>query len=61
MNKKQFLNVNDVAAYMDVSVAKAYKIIHSLNAELSSKGYITVAGKVSRAYFEQKVFGGICM
>lgn len=58
-NKKQFLNVNDVAAYMGVSVPMAYKIIHRLNDELASQGYITVAGRVSRVYFEEKTYGSI--
>ena len=35
MEDKRFLNVNDVAVYMDVSVPKAYKIIRTLNAELN--------------------------
>ena len=58
MENKRFLNVNDVAVYMDVSVPKAYKIIRTLNAELNEKGYITVAGKVNRLFFEEKVYCG---
>lgn len=58
MENKRFLNVNDVAEYMNVSVGMAYKIIRRLNDELKAQGYLTVAGKISRAYFEQKIFGG---
>lgn len=58
MEDKRFLNVNDVAVYMDVSVPKAYKIIRTLNAELNEKGYITVAGKVNRLFFEEKTYCG---
>lgn len=61
MENKQFLNVNDVADYMDVSVPMAYKIIRRLNNELSSQGYIIVAGKISRAYFEQKIYAASCI
>lgn len=57
--EKRFLNAKDVAEYMDVSKPMAYKIIRQLNDELSINGYITVAGKVSRRYFEEKVFGGM--
>lgn len=57
MENKNFLNVNDVAGYMGVSIPLAYKIIRRLNNELAAQGYITVAGKVSRRYFDQKVFG----
>ena len=59
MENKRFLNVNDVAAFMGISVPMAYKIIRRLNDELSAQGFITVAGKVNRCYFEQKVYGGI--
>ena len=58
MENKRFLNVNDVALFMDVSVANAYKIIRQLNDELGAAGYITVAGKINRAYFEEKIYGG---
>ena len=58
MEDKRFLNVNDVAVYMDVSVPKAFKIIRTLNAELNEKGYITVAGKVNRLFFEEKIYCG---
>ena len=58
MENKRFLNVNDVALFMDVSGAKAYKIIRQLNDELGAAGYITVAGKINRAYFEEKIYGG---
>ena len=59
MENKRFLNANDVASFMGISVPMAYKIIRRLNDELSAKGFITVSGKVSRCYFEQKVYGGI--
>lgn len=59
MENKRFLNANDVASFMGISVPMAYKIIRRLNDELSAQGFITVAGKVSRCYFEQKVYGGI--
>ncbi len=61
MENKRFLKADDVAEYLCVSVPTAYKIIRQLNSELSSKGYITVAGRVSRAYFEQKVYGSIAV
>lgn len=61
MENKRFLNVNDVAQYLNISVPTAYKIIRQLNGELGKQGYLTVAGRVSRAYFEQKVYGGLPM
>lgn len=59
MENKRFLNVDDVAQYLDISVPTAYKIIRQLNKELVEKGYLTVSGRVSRTYFEQKIYGGL--
>ena len=39
MENKRFLNVNDVADYLDISVPTAYKIIRRLNDELSKMVY----------------------
>lgn len=54
---KQILNVKDVMAVLGVSEAKGYKIIKQLNSELAANGYITIPGKVPKAYFEEKVYG----
>lgn len=59
MKKKRYLTAADVAEYMDISMPMAYKIIRRLNDELSAGGYIVVAGRVSRRYFEQKIYGGM--
>ena len=59
MENKQFLTAQDVAQFMGISVPMAYKIIRRLNDELVAGGYITVSGKVSRNYFEKKVYGGL--
>lgn len=55
--QKQVLNVRDVMTALEVSESKAYGIIKRLNQELEAKGYITVRGKVSRVYFEEKLYG----
>ena len=55
--KKIFLNANDVAECMDISVPMAYKIIKKLTDELSSRGFITISGKVSKTYLEEKIYG----
>lgn len=56
---KNFLNASDVSEYMDISKPMAYKIIRKLNDELKAQGFITVAGKINRLYFEQKINGFI--
>ncbi len=59
MGEKNFLNAEDVSTFMGISVPMAYKIIRKLNDELKKDGYITVAGRISRKYFEQKVYGAV--
>ena len=59
MENKRYLTASDVAPFMGVSVAMAYKIIRRLNEELAAMGYLVVSGRVSRSYFEKKVYGGI--
>lgn len=55
--QKQVLNVHDVMEALEVSESKAYGIIKQLNKELEAKGYIVVRGKISRVYFEEKLYG----
>lgn len=59
MDKKKFLTARDVAEYMEISVPMAYKIIRRLNDELAASGYIIVAGRISRIFFEKKIYGGM--
>ena len=58
--KKMYLKAEDVSECMGISIPLAYKIIRRLNDELVAQGYIVVAGRVSRLYFEQKVYGVTC-
>lgn len=52
------MNAAEVAETLGVSLGKAYAVIRELNAELQSKGYLTVSGKVSRAFFRKKWYSG---
>lgn len=50
-----FLTAEEVSEILGVSLSTAYRIIKRLNEELKAQGFITVAGKISKRYFEQKV------
>ncbi len=54
---RQIMNVRDVATVLEVSESKAYGVIRELNKDLSAQGYITIPGKVPKAFFEEKVYG----
>lgn len=57
MNNKTFLRAEDVVAELNVSQSATYKLIRILNNELKEKGFITVQGRVSRKYFEKRIYG----
>ena len=59
MKEKNFLTANDVAEFMGISVPTAYKVIRRLNDELKKQGYITISGKISKIYFEQKIYSNV--
>ena len=50
-----YYTAEDVQKLLGIGSSKAYYIIRQLNDELKSKGFITVAGKVSKKYFRERV------
>ena len=57
MDKKLMISAEEAAKVLGISTGHAYKIIRRLNKELETKGFMTIAGKVSRKYFEEKFYG----
>ena len=47
----------DGAAELGVSASYAYKVIRRLNDELKAKGFVTIAGRINRQYFNERVYG----
>lgn len=54
---KYYVEKKEVAEVLGISESKASVIIKELNDQLKEKGYITIPGKVSRKYFEEKYYG----
>ena len=52
-----FYTVKEVMELLGIGKSKAYEIINRLNKELEAKGYIVVRGKVSKRYFDEKMYG----
>ena len=52
-NNKIYITANELAEMLDVSVGHAYK----LNQELEKEGFLVIAGKVPRRYFEKRWYG----
>lgn len=53
----QVLTAKDIAEMCSISESKGYQIIRQLNDELKAAGYLTFRGRVSRAYFMEKMYG----
>ncbi len=59
VEKQSFMKVEDVAKELGISKSHAYKIMRKLNAELKEQGFLTIAGRVNRKYFMEKLcYGG---
>lgn len=52
-----FITAAEMAEMLGISKPYAYKIIRQLNEELEEKGFITIPGRVSKKYFEEKFYG----
>lgn len=57
MNNNLFISAKEVAQDLQVSDSYAYRLIRKLNEELERQGYVIVKGKISRQYFEERVYG----
>lgn len=55
--KNQFMRAEEVARELEVSRSYAYRLIRQLNAELREKGYMTIAGRVNRQFFRERLYG----
>ena len=55
MRNELFVTAGEVAQELGVSKPFAYKLVRQM--ELEEKGFITIAGRVSRKYYEEKFYG----
>lgn len=55
--ERQTYNAKELAELVGVSESMAYKYIRQMNAELATQGFLTVRGKVPRAYVGKRFFG----
>ena len=58
MEDELFVNEDTIANDFKVSKGFAYRMIREMNAELKARGYITVAGRVSKKYYLERIYGG---
>ena len=56
-NYQYMMSADEVAHELDCSKSHAYKLVKAMNKELAAQGYITMAGRIPKAYFAKKIFG----
>ena len=57
MTQELYVRAEEVANELGISKPYAYKLLREMNEELKQKGFITIPGRVSRRYFEEKFYG----
>lgn len=57
MKSERFVKAEELADELGVSKPFAYKLIREMNEELQKSGFITISGRVSRQFFEEKFYG----
>lgn len=54
--KHEFYKVEDVMEMLDIKQTKAYELIRKLNKELEAQGKIVVSGRVSKKFFDSRMY-----
>ena len=56
--KSRYITAHEIAEDCGIAKSTAYTLIRAMNAELREMGKITISGKVPRAFYEFKIYGG---
>lgn len=56
MKNELFVTAEEVAQDLGVSKPFAYKLIRQMDEELDKKGFLTIAGRVSRRFYEERFY-----
>ena len=56
MKSNAFYTDEDIAMMLSVSKPTAYRIIRELNEKLHEQGFITIAGRIPKKFFEEKFY-----
>lgn len=55
-SKNAFIFASEVSERLSISRAYGYRIVKQLNEELKEQGYLTIDGRTSRRYFDEKFY-----
>ena len=51
------MSADEVAQELNCSKSHAYKLVKAMNKELAAQGYITMAGRIPKAFWAKKMYG----
>ena len=51
------MSADEVAQELNCSKSYAYKLMKAMNKELAAQGYITMAGRIPKAFWAKKMYG----
>lgn len=54
---KLFYTAQEIAEMLGVSKSKAYLMIQEWNQELAAMNFVTISGKVSKKYVDERIYG----
>ena len=54
--RDSFMRADEVAKELGISKSFAYKLIRQLNQELRERGFLTIAGRINRDYFRERIY-----
>ena len=57
----ELIGAAEVKQLLGVGNNRAYEIIRQLNAELEQKGYLTIRGKIPKAYLLERFYHETCV
>ena len=57
MKNSLFYSAKEVQEILGVSRGKAYKVVRELNEQLEQRGFIVIAGKVPKQFFQEHFYG----
>jgi len=56
MENKLFVTAGEITKDLQISKPFAYKLVREMNDELKEKGFLVIAGRVSRQFYEEKIY-----
>lgn len=54
--ENKFFNIKDISEMLGISETTAYRLIKKLNEDLKKKGMITISGRISKRYFQERTY-----